>query len=91
MKDAAQANKNEIYEGTYAVLEPEIQKLKKLMHFQKDTILYFCDHIRKLGLAFSDKDKKSGVQHPSDAYMWALIRVLDCFSVMDEVKNMKAW
>jgi cytoplasmic FMR1 interacting protein len=91
VKDAGQENKNEIYEGSFAILEPEIQKLKRFSNFQKETSAMFCEHIKRLTVAFAEKkDKKSPVQPPSESYQWLLIRVLDSLSVMDALKSMKA-
>lgn len=91
VKTADDPNKNEIYEGTYDVLEPEIKKLKTFMYFQRDTIKVFCEHVKKLAVHFSGKKKKGEEDYsPSEAYIWCLIQLLDRFALLDALKNMKA-
>jgi len=92
VKTADQANKNEIYEGTFEVLEPEIKKLKNFMYFRKDTIKVFCDHVKKLGV-WLIPDKKGKLKEdftPSESYLWHMILLLDKFYLLDALKNMKA-
>lgn len=92
MKTSDQANKNEIYEGTYDVLEPEIKKLKNFMYFRKDTIKVFCEHVKKLGV-WLIPDKKGKLKEdftPSETYLWHMIQMLDKFYLLDALKNMKA-
>jgi len=91
VKSSEQANRNEIYEGMYEVLEPEINKLKKFMLFQGNTIKTFCEHIRRLTAIIAAKDdKKKEETGPSDTYIWYLIQLLDRFALLDALKNMKA-
>jgi len=92
VKTSDQANKNEIYEGTYDVLEPEIKKLKNFMYFRKDTIKVFCEHVKKLGV-WLIPDKKGKMKEdftPSETYLWYMIQMLDKFYLLDALKNMKA-
>eukprot|EP00002_Diphylleia_rotans_P029065 TRINITY_DN588_c0_g1_i6.p1 TRINITY_DN588_c0_g1~~TRINITY_DN588_c0_g1_i6.p1 ORF type:complete len:1506 (-),score=325.74 TRINITY_DN588_c0_g1_i6:191-4708(-) len=82
VKTADQANKHEIYQKTYEVLEPEIQKVKQLMYFHNDTITAFAGHIEKL----------AGQKNPviTDRMMRSFIKILDLLVVLDSLKNMKA-
>jgi len=91
VKTAEQANRNEIYEGTYEVLEPEIKKLKTFMYFQRDTIKLFCEHVKRLAaMVVPDKKKKEEGTNPSETYVWYMIQLLDRFALLDALKNMKA-
>lgn len=89
VKTSDQPNKNEIYEGTYDVLEPEIKKLKNFMYFQRDTVKVFCDHVKKI-TSYFDKKKNKEEDSPSESYLWLLIQLLDRFALLDALKNMKA-
>jgi len=85
-----------LYEKSFEVLEPEIQKLKKFMYFQRDTVKFFCDQVRKwaafLALPESKckdlKDKDKIIW--SETMIWYMIRLLDLLSLLDALKNMKA-
>lgn len=90
VKTADQPNKNEIYEGTYAVLEPEIKKLKTFMYFQRDTIKLFCDHVKRLTTFFVLDKKKANDSLPSESYLAVMAQLLDRFALLDALKNMKA-
>eukprot|EP01113_Clastostelium_recurvatum_P001498 TRINITY_DN1060_c0_g1_i3.p1 TRINITY_DN1060_c0_g1~~TRINITY_DN1060_c0_g1_i3.p1 ORF type:complete len:1328 (-),score=521.15 TRINITY_DN1060_c0_g1_i3:101-4084(-) len=90
VKTADQANKTEIYEGSYAVLEPEVKKLKDFMYFQRDAIKLFCDQIKKLTVIKKQKDKEKEKMIISESLVWYLIRLLDLFALLDALKNMKA-
>jgi len=76
-------NKPAFYEQTFAVLEPEIEKLKKFMFFQKTTVTLFCETISNMV-----NDKKKDVH--SEILLLTLIKVLDQCSLLDALKNMKA-
>eukprot|EP01114_Cavostelium_apophysatum_P018213 TRINITY_DN5592_c0_g1_i1.p1 TRINITY_DN5592_c0_g1~~TRINITY_DN5592_c0_g1_i1.p1 ORF type:complete len:1338 (-),score=458.14 TRINITY_DN5592_c0_g1_i1:118-4131(-) len=92
VKTSDQANKNEIYEATYEVLEPEIKKLKAFMYYRRDTTKAFCEHIKKLGV-WLVPDKKGKLKEdytPSETYLWYMIQLLDKFALLDALKNMKA-
>ncbi|EFA78321.1 component of SCAR regulatory complex [Heterostelium album PN500] len=87
VKTSEQANKQQIYEGTFEVLEPEIKKLKDFMYFQRDTIKVFCEYIKKLAQTY---DKKKETIIASEALISYLIKLLDLFALLDALKNMKA-
>jgi cytoplasmic FMR1 interacting protein len=89
VKTSDQENRNEIYEGTYEVLEPEIKKLKNFMYFQRDTVKLFCEHVKRIASNLSDKKKKDEL-FPSESYVFCLIQLLDRFALLDALKNMKA-
>eukprot|EP01111_Echinosteliopsis_oligospora_P015952 TRINITY_DN6483_c0_g1_i1.p1 TRINITY_DN6483_c0_g1~~TRINITY_DN6483_c0_g1_i1.p1 ORF type:complete len:1368 (+),score=367.50 TRINITY_DN6483_c0_g1_i1:181-4284(+) len=93
VKTADQSNKNEIYEGIYNVMEPEIKKLKDFMYFQRDTIKVFCEYIKKLTVLMKEKekDKKKGEDLIiSETMITYFIKMLDLFALLDALKNMKA-
>jgi len=87
VKTSEQSNKQQIYEGTFEVLEPEIKKLKDFMYFQKDTIKFFTDIIKKLGASY---DKKKETIIASETFISYLIKILDLLAILDALKNMKA-
>eukprot|EP01133_Synstelium_polycarpum_P001207 gene1207-1395_t len=87
VKTSEQANKQQIYEGTFEVLEPEIKKLKDFMYFQRDTIKVFCEYIKRLAATY---DKKKETIIVSEALVSYLVRMLDLFALLDALKNMKA-
>eukprot|EP01132_Coremiostelium_polycephalum_P008287 gene8287-10183_t len=87
VKTPDQPHKQQIYEGTFEVLEPEIKKLKDFMYFQKDTIKVFCDHIKKLALTY---DKKKETIVVSECLISYLIKILDLLAILNALKNMKA-
>ncbi|EGG14585.1 component of SCAR regulatory complex [Cavenderia fasciculata] len=87
VKTSEQANKQQIYEGTFEVLEPEIKKLKDLMYFQRDTIKIFCDYIKKLASTY---DKKKETITVSESLVTYLVKLLDLFALLDALKNVKA-
>ncbi|GAM27817.1 hypothetical protein SAMD00019534_109930 [Acytostelium subglobosum LB1] len=87
VKNSEQPNKQQIYEGYYEVLEPEIKKLKDFMYFQRDTIKVFCEYVKKIAATY---DKKKETVVVSEALVSYLIRLLDLFALLDALKNMKA-
>eukprot|EP01117_Protostelium_nocturnum_P005158 TRINITY_DN1874_c0_g1_i1.p1 TRINITY_DN1874_c0_g1~~TRINITY_DN1874_c0_g1_i1.p1 ORF type:complete len:1354 (-),score=489.30 TRINITY_DN1874_c0_g1_i1:93-4154(-) len=90
VKPGDESNKNEMYEKMYEVLEPEIDKLKKLMYFHQTAIKAFSEHVKRIaGLLKVDK-KKEAETFPSQLYLWHVIQVLDRFALLDDLKNMKA-
>jgi len=80
-------NRAAIYEKHYEVLEPEINKLKELMYFTRDAVKLFCDHTKHIANLVSAKKKPKTI---SELYIHNLARLLDFFSTMDALKNMKA-
>lgn len=91
VKTSDQPNKNEIYEGTYAVLEPEIKKLKTFMYYQRDTIKLFCENVKRLASFYlPDKKKGPAIDQPSESFLNCMIQLLDRFALLDALKNMKA-
>eukprot|EP01119_Soliformovum_irregulare_P019520 TRINITY_DN6199_c0_g1_i4.p1 TRINITY_DN6199_c0_g1~~TRINITY_DN6199_c0_g1_i4.p1 ORF type:complete len:1378 (-),score=485.69 TRINITY_DN6199_c0_g1_i4:58-4191(-) len=87
VKTSDDPNKNDIYEGMFDILEPEIKKLKSFMYFHKEAIKQFCEHVKKIAALLGDK--KKGDQ-PSEAYMNCLIDLMDTFALLDAIKNIKA-
>lgn len=81
MKSTEQPNRNQIYEGTIDILEPEIKKLKDFMVFQRETNEKFCEYIKQFIY---------GKKKPSEVFMWQLVRMLDLLALLDVLKNMKA-
>jgi len=80
-------NKAAIYEKTFDVLDPEIRKLKDLMYFTRDTVKLFCEHIKSIAGAVSQKKKPKTIP---DLYIHQLVKMLDLFTILDALKNMKA-
>jgi cytoplasmic FMR1 interacting protein len=80
-------NRAAIYEKHFEVLEPEIRKLKDLMYFTRDAVKLFCDHTKHIANLVSAKKKPKTI---SELYIHFLARMLDFFSTMDALKNMKA-
>jgi len=89
VKTSDQANKQQIHEASFEVLEPEVMKLKGFMFFQQDTIRVFCDQVRRIALVLKDK-KKSEEFIVSESLIMHFIRMLDLFALLDALKNMKA-
>ncbi|KAL6064809.1 Cytoplasmic FMR1-interacting protein [Balamuthia mandrillaris] len=81
-------NKAAIYEKTYGVLEPEINKLKDFMYFARDTTKLFCEHVKALTTEVNPKKKKPKTY--SELYIFALVRLLDLLTILDQLKDMKA-
>jgi len=81
-------NKGTIYEKTFEVLEPEIKKLKDLMYFMRDTVKLFADHVKVLAAALNSGKKKP--RPISEIYIHKLGQMLDFFTIMNALKNMKA-
>ncbi|KYQ91088.1 component of SCAR regulatory complex [Tieghemostelium lacteum] len=87
VKSQDQPNKQQIYEGIFAVLELEVKKLKDFMYFQKDTIKFIVEHIKKLAGTY---DKKKEKIIASESFLNYLVRILDLLAILDALKNMKA-
>jgi cytoplasmic FMR1 interacting protein len=89
VKASEQTNKQQIYLGSFEVLEPEIKRLRDFMAFQRDAIKVFCDHIKRLSTTIKDK-KKVEEFIISESMIMHFIRMLDLFALLDALKNMKA-
>jgi cytoplasmic FMR1 interacting protein len=89
VKTPEQANKQQIYQGSFEVLEPEIKRLRDFMAFQRDTIRIFCEHIKRLSTTIKDK-KRVEEFIISETMIMYFIRMLDLFALLDALKNMKA-
>uniref|UniRef100_H2YIL7 Cytoplasmic FMR1-interacting protein n=1 Tax=Ciona savignyi TaxID=51511 RepID=H2YIL7_CIOSA len=79
-----QANRSEIYEKTVQVLEPEVQKLMRFMHFQKLAVDKFMGEVKRLCHQERRKD------FVSEAYLLTLGKFINMFAVLDALKNMKS-
>jgi CYRIA/CYRIB Rac1 binding domain len=75
--------KQSLYERTFEVLEPEIEKLKQLMSFKTESIDFLCQQVQVL-VSMSSRDA------PSENLIEQLVRLLDMFALLDAVKSMKA-
>jgi len=84
VKTAEQTNKEDVYEKTFEVLEPEIIKLRNFMYFQQDAIKNFCSNIQML----AQPDKKASII--SEEVFYHLAQMLDLFLILDALKNIKA-
>ena len=73
--------KAERYQAILDMLEPEIDKLKKVMTFKDEQLEWFPAQI----LALTKQGKVL-----SESLIWCLVRLLDSYAQMDALKNMKA-
>jgi len=83
LQDSDDPRKHSLYEKTFEVLEPEIEKLKQLMSFQAQSITFLCEQVETLAL----QGKRDA---PSEKLIEQLVRLLDMFALLDAVKSMKA-
>uniref|UniRef100_A0A915AC39 Cytoplasmic FMR1-interacting protein n=1 Tax=Parascaris univalens TaxID=6257 RepID=A0A915AC39_PARUN len=83
-KSNDQPNRVEINEKVVEVLNPEVEKLHRFMHFTNRAISRFCDEVKRLCHPEKRKD------FVSEAYLLTLGKTLNMFAVLDELKNMKA-
>ncbi|KAM3720431.1 Cytoplasmic FMR1-interacting protein [Dirofilaria immitis] len=83
-KSNDQPNRVEINEKVVEVLNPEVEKLHRFMHFANKAISRFCDEMKRLCHPEKRKD------FVSEAYLLTLGKTLNMFAVLDELKNMKA-
>ncbi|VDM07312.1 unnamed protein product [Wuchereria bancrofti] len=83
-KSNDQPNRVEINEKVVEVLNPEVEKLHRFMHFTNKAIARFCDEMKRLCHPEKRKD------FVSEAYLLTLGKTLNMFAVLDELKNMKA-
>jgi cytoplasmic FMR1 interacting protein len=81
-----EATKAEIYEAYNKVLLPEIQKLKDFLQFQQAATQLFCDHVKSIAEGMNLKTPQTF----SEMYVYQLVKLLDLFSILDALKNMKA-
>jgi len=72
--------KDERYRKTIEVMEPEIRRLKDLMAFKDEQVKWFCETVKTLVKA----------QYISESLVWYLVRLLDLYKLLDDLKNMKA-
>jgi len=79
-----QSNKNEIYEKTLEVLQPQVAKMKLLMNFS-DTAVELVVDVIKVATEARKKEKNFA----SEEFLYALARNLNMFIVFDALKNMK--
>jgi cytoplasmic FMR1 interacting protein len=84
VKTSDDPNKTTIYEKIYEILEPEVGKLKKLMFFQKDAISYFKQIVDNVKTGLGKKLVYS------EEYVMHMIQMLDMFTRLDALKDMKA-
>mgnify|MGYP002386557801 CR=1 FL=1 len=57
------------------------------MYFTRDTVKLFCEHVKSLASAVSQKKKPKTIP---DLYIHQLVKMLDLFTILDALKNMKA-
>eukprot|EP00808_Paulinella_micropora_P032344 g67638.t1 len=74
----------EIYQKTFAVLRPEILKLRRLMDFQYQGVHIVVNNIQSLVLAEKNN------QQQSDDLLDAIIHCIDMLITLDAVKDVKA-
>ena len=84
IKNNEQANRLEIYEKTIEVLGPEVEKAKLFLRFMQDAASRFTDEVKMLSHPERRKD------FISEYYLLTLARLINMFSTLDALKNMKA-
>ena len=84
IKNNEQANRMEIYEKTLQVLGPEVEKAKKMMLFVNEAAARFTEEIKTLAHPEKRKD------FISETYLLTIAKLINMFSTLDALKNMKA-
>ncbi|TPX72953.1 hypothetical protein SpCBS45565_g00163 [Spizellomyces sp. 'palustris'] len=79
-----QANRLEIYQRTYEVLQPEVDKMQKFMSFRDAATAGVTDVLAEMVPEIRDRDF-----FPSADFLETCAQVLDMFVVMDAMKNIK--
>ncbi|KAI8818565.1 cytoplasmic fragile-X interacting family-domain-containing protein [Fimicolochytrium jonesii] len=79
-----QTNRLEMYETTFTVLQPEVNKMRKFMAFRDAAITGVTDIFAKLIPKARDTELFASTQ-----YLEASARLLDMFVIMDAMKNVK--
>jgi len=79
-----QSNKNEIYEKTLEVLQPQVAKMKLLMNFSDAAVELVVDVIK-----VATEARKKEKNFASEEFLYALARNLNMIIVFDALKNMK--
>lgn len=94
VKSEEQGNKNEQYQATFNVLEPQITKLKNLAAFSNECINFVAAEFQRLLGEEADagakkKKKKDRTLSVPDSLVRQFVLLLDLLSKMDALKNMK--
>ncbi|KAK6173555.1 hypothetical protein SNE40_016982 [Patella caerulea] len=84
VKSNDQPNRTQIYQKIVEVLEPQVSKLVRFMHFQNRAIKRFTEEVKRL----CHKEKKN--DFVSEAYLLTLGKFMNMFAELDELKNMKS-
>ena len=84
IKNNEQANRMEIYEKTIEVLGPEVEKAKEFLRFMQKAATSFTDEVKTLSHPERRRD------FISEYYLLTLARLVNMFSTLDALKNMKA-
>jgi cytoplasmic FMR1 interacting protein len=84
IKNNEQANRMEIYEKTIEVLGPEVEKAKEFLRFMQKAANSFTEEVKTLSHPERRKD------FISEYYLLTLARLINMFSTLDALKNMKA-
>jgi len=79
------ANKNDIYEKTLEVLQPQVNLMKQLMTFSETSVDLVLDVLK--GVTEARKKEKN---FASEEFLYALAKTLNMFIVIDALKNMKS-
>ena len=74
----------EIYEKTIEVLGPEVEKAKEFLRFMQKAANSFTEEVKTLSHPERRKD------FISEYYLLTLARLINMFSTLDALKNMKA-
>ena len=84
IKGTDQENRMEIYEKTLEVLGPEVEKAKQFLRFMQRAASSFTDEVKTLSHPERRRD------FISEYYLLTLARLINMFSTLDSLKNMKA-
>lgn len=84
IKGNDQENRVEIYTKTLEVLGPEVEKAKQFLRFMQRAAASFTEEVKTLSHPGRIKD------FISEYYLLTLARLINMFSTLDSLKNMKA-
>lgn len=85
MTEGELANKNDIYEKTLEVLQPQVAQMKNLMNFRDTSVDLVLEVLKAINEA-----RKKEKNFASEEFLYALAKTLNLFIVVDALKNMKS-
>ena len=78
-----EAHKDEIYQATWQVLRPVMEKIKHVMDFQQVVVQKFASEVHKLSTKMNDYNGGS------DMLLDQMVQILDLICVLDHLKDNK--